>query len=154
MRSVCRERVRARPAAFVHCNRPAKVKLSEVLPEMKELKQRPDTMYIGGPVAANQMIVLVKAPDKPEASLNVFEDVYVCSSLKVIQAIINHDDENERFRIYAGYAGWAPRQLDNEVARGDWHIFQADADTVFDKSPSEIWPELIHRSAMKYVKAH
>jgi len=141
-------------AMGVVINRPTKVKLSEVLPDMKELKQRPDTMYIGGPVSRNQMIMLVKSPSKPEASVKVFEDVFVCSSLKVVQALLNHTDKKERFRIYAGYTGWAPRQLDNEVARGDWHIFQADANTIFDKSSSDIWPDLIRRSSTKYVRAH
>ena len=57
-------------AMGVVINRPTKVKLYEVLPDMKELKQRSDTMYIGGPVSRNQMIMLVKSPSKPEASID------------------------------------------------------------------------------------
>jgi putative transcriptional regulator len=53
------------------------------------------------------------------------------------------NQEGKNFRVYAGYAGWMPGQLDLEVARGDWHILQADADTIFEKELSDIWPELI-----------
>jgi len=50
------------------------------------------------------------------------------------------------FIVYAGYAGWAPGQLDQEVSRGGWHILQADQESVFDKTPEEVWPELIRRT--------
>jgi putative transcriptional regulator len=48
--------------------------------------------------------------------------------------------------VYAGYAGWGPGQLQAEIERGGWHVLPADAATVFDKNPAEIWPELIKRA--------
>jgi putative transcriptional regulator len=51
--------------------------------------------------------------------------------------------------VYAGYAGWAPGQLQAEIERGGWHVLPADAATVFDKNPANIWPELIKRAATK-----
>ena len=41
--------------------------------------------------------------------------------------------------MIAGYAGWAPGQLDNELARGDWHVVEADEDSVFSDRPAEVW---------------
>jgi len=57
----------------------------------------------------------------------------------------------ERFRAYAGYAGWASGQLDQEVERGDWHVLGAEAEMVFDKAPSEVWPELIRRGSLQWA---
>jgi putative transcriptional regulator len=59
--------------------------------------------------------------------------------------------KDERFRLFAGYAGWAPSQLDFERTRGDWHVLKADAEAVFSQNPSELWPELIHRVTVKWV---
>jgi putative AlgH/UPF0301 family transcriptional regulator len=42
--------------------------------------------------------------------------------------------------------------LDQEVSRGGWHILQADEESVFDKTPLEIWPELIRRSSALWVR--
>ena len=56
------------------------------------------------------------------------------------------------------YANWievsagAPGQLDNEIVSGGWHVLRADAETVFDKSASEIWPDLIRRSSAQWVR--
>ena len=133
-------------------NRPTTVKLSEVLPEIEGLQKRSDTIYLGGPVAKNQLMLLIRTSSPPEGSRLVFKDIYLSSSQTVIEKMIDKPDTPERFRVYAGYAGWAPGQLDHEVSRGGWHILQADEESVFDKTPSEIWPELIRRSSALWVR--
>ena len=70
-----------------------------------------------------------------------------------LQKMVAERDPDKKFRLYAGYAGWAPGQLDRELARGGWHVLQADVATVFEKVPSEIWPELINRSSGLWVRA-
>ena len=133
-------------------NQPTEVKLSKVLPEIEVLQQRPDTIYHGGPVAKNQLMLLIRTESPPEGSHRVLKDIYISSSRTVIQRIILDPTAKERFRVYAGYAGWAPGQLDLEVSRGGWHILRADPETVFDKSPPDIWPELIRRSSAQWVR--
>jgi len=139
-------------ALGVIINRPSELKLSAVLPELEVLRQRPDTIYLGGPVAKNQLLLLIRTSSPPEGSRLVFKDIHVSSSQAVIQRMIKNPEGEERFRVYAGYAGWAPGQLDNEIATGGWHVLRADAETVFDKSASEIWPDLIHRSSAQWVR--
>lgn len=133
-------------------NRPSEMKLSLVLPEIEALRQRPDTIYHGGPVAKNQLLLLIRTTSPPEGSRQVFKDIHLSSSQEVIQRMIKNAEGEERFRVYAGYAGWAPGQLDKEIATGGWHVLGADAETVFDKSPEEIWPDLIHRSSAQWVR--
>ena len=133
-------------------NRPSEIKLATVFPDIKALKERKDTIYVGGPVAVNRMLLLVGAPLVPEASQEVTQDVYISSSWKVLERLMKDAAKEERFRIFAGYAGWAPDQLDFETSRGDWHVLKADAETVFDKKPAEIWQELILRASVKWVR--
>jgi len=141
-----------RGAMGIIINRPSELKLSAVLPEIQVLGERPDTIYLGGPVAKNQLLLLIRTSSPPEGSRLVFEDIHVSSSQAVIKRMIKNPEGEERFRVYAGYAGWAPGQLDNEIATGGWHVLRADAETVFDKSASEIWPDLIHRSSAQWVR--
>ena len=135
-------------------NRPVQIKLSTVLPDIKELEQRNDTLHLGGPVGPSQILLLVKSSTPPEASMTVFNDVYLSSSQKVLQRLIKKPLEEERFKIFAGYAGWAPKQLESEFDRGHWHVLNADTETLFDKKPSEIWQELIHRVSVKWVRTN
>jgi len=133
-------------------NHPLKVKLSTVMPEIKELEQRKEKLFLGGPVEPGKVLLLLKSAAIPEDSIPVFGDVYVSSSRKALKRLIKSTNKSEKFRIYAGYAGWASGQLESEHDRGDWHVLKADAETVFDKKSSEIWQELIHRFTANWVR--
>ena len=133
-------------------NRPLNVKLSTLLPDIKDSEHRDKPLYLGGPVEPNKMLLLVKSATPPPGSLPVFKDVYVSASREELQRLIKSTSKDEKFKIFAGYAGWAPRQLEAERDRGDWHVFKADAETVFDKKFSGIWQELIHRLKTKWVR--
>ena len=133
-------------------NRPVELKLSTVLPDRKELERSKETLYLGGPVEPARVLLLVRSAKPPEASMAVFGDVYLSSSQKVLQGLIKKPVKEERFRIYAGYAGWAPKQLESELDRGHWHVLKADPETLFDKKSSEIWQELIQRVSVKWVR--
>ncbi len=133
-------------------NRPSEARLSNAFPEIEGLKKRTDTLSIGGPVRMDQMFLLIRSFDKPEDSRHVFKDIYISGSKTLLKRMIDRGETGKRFRVFAGYAGWAPQQLDREVALGSWHVLPADAETIFEKEPSQIWPELIRRSSLKWIK--
>jgi putative transcriptional regulator len=133
-------------------NHPTNVELSSVLPGIKGMKSRGNRVYIGGPVGVDEMFLLVRSASIPGKSLNVFGDVYMSMSRETLEGIIAKKDAGESFRVYAGYAGWTAGQLEREVTRGDWHVLNADAKTVFEKKPEAIWPKLIERASAQWVK--
>ena len=132
-------------------NRPTELSIAKVLPDVEGLEDRKEKIWVGGPVATGQMFMLVQASDPPEGSDRVFDDVYVSGSKELLGRLVVAEGDAAKFRIYAGHAGWAPRQLDAEVARRGWEILPGDADMVFDDSPGEIWPDLIERGAVKWA---
>ena len=142
-----------RGATGVIINRPTKLPLSNVLPGIKGLQKRTDTVYFGGPVEVSRIMMLIQSADPLKESIKVFNDVYISDSYAVLQRMVDRADAEGRFRIYAGYAGWAAGQLDAEVSRDDWHILEADANTVFELDPSKVWPEMIMRASAKWTKA-
>ena len=72
------------------------------LPDIKELDRRKETLYLGGSVESTRILLLVRSANPPEASMPVFGDVYLSSSQKALQRLIEKPDKEERFRIYAG----------------------------------------------------
>jgi putative transcriptional regulator len=135
-------------------NRPSNVTLASVFPDIKELKQRKDIIYVGGPVAVNQMLLLIGSKTVPDQATAVSEGVYISSSWKVLERLMKNTGKDERFRLFAGYAGWAPSQLDFERTRGDWHVLKAEAEMVFSQNSDELWPELIRRATVKWVRSY
>ncbi len=128
-------------------NRPTKVPLSEVLPAMPALKERTDVVNYGGPVEGNRILMLFRSEKRPEESKLVFNDVYVSTSKIALEQVIGMHKPEKELRLYAGYAGWFPGQLDSELLRGDWYIIDADVSSIFDKKPSELWRELYKRAS-------
>jgi putative transcriptional regulator len=134
-------------------NRPTRVQLTDLLPEVDELKERGDVVYVGGPVSKNRIVLLMRSDRHPREAGRVFADTYVSSSMETLRHAIALSREGGTFHAYVGYAGWGPGQLDSEVSRGDWHISPAEEAIVFDKAAEEIWPELIEKSAGRWVRA-
>ncbi|HKK16201.1 MAG TPA: YqgE/AlgH family protein, partial [Gammaproteobacteria bacterium] len=54
-------------------------------------------------------------------------------------------------RLFSGFAGWAPGQLETEIRRGDWHTWQANAAIIFSQAPDELWGDLIDLASAKWV---
>ena len=137
-----------RGARGVIINRKSDVKLAAVFPRISGLHQRPDTVYVGGPVARNQLLMVLRSDRPRRAAEHVVDDIYLSSSQQVLVDALNRA---AAVHVYAGYAGWAPGQLDREVARGDWHVLPADADTVFSDRPAKVWQELIEKGAVQWL---
>jgi len=139
-------------AVGVIINRPTEVRLVDLLPSVQGLKNRTDVVYYGGPVEGHRMLMLIRSGEKPEESGRMFGDVYFSSSKNTLESMLKSHKTAKQLRVYAGYAGWMPQQLDGEVLRGDWLIVRADARSIFEKKPSEVWPELIRRGAEIQVR--
>jgi putative transcriptional regulator len=139
-------------AIGVVVNRPSKLELRSVLPDVKGLTDRADTVFLGGPVERSQLLLLVRAATPPKDSLRVFEDVFVTASMEALSRAAEERSREVRFRLFAGYAGWGPGQLEMEIARGDWLIAPGDVERVFAAAPERIWSELVERESGRWVR--
>jgi putative transcriptional regulator len=139
-------------AIGVIINRPTDVELGKALPDVKELRGRREPIHLGGPVATGLMLLLMRASKRPEGTEAVFRDVYVSSKLEVLRRAAGHAGKQNRLRVFAGYAGWGAGQLDREIARGDWHVTDADAASIFETPARKLWPKLSERFSGEWTK--
>ena len=123
-------------------NRATGIKLSETLPDLDKSGAATHALHFGGPVALEGLIFLFRSDEPPEGVDGVMGNVYFSSNPEVLDGLIEEERGPEELRLYLGHSGWAPRQLDNELRRGDWEVVRADAFTVFRKKPETMWDEL------------
>src|SRR6185295_8313895 len=133
-------------------NRPTTTTLSRAFPEVKEFQGHADNLYIGGPVFQQVPLLLLRSRVYVQSADQVLEDVYFSQDLNTLTNILKKNSQKNVFRIYAGYAGWASGQLQNEFDRGDWRIIRADSGTVFEQDSETVWPEMIGRSSERLIK--
>jgi len=59
--------------------------------------------------------------------------------------------EAERVRVFAGYSGWGPGQLEAELAEPAWIVAPAETSDVFAADPDELWRRVLHRKGGKFT---
>lgn len=133
-------------------NRETEVELAVVFPDVEVLQGRDDSVFIGGPVERSGMMLLIRSEAEIDEAERVFADVQISGSRDLLAELAALDDPPV-FRTYAGYSGWSAGQLEMEIEQGAWHILPAEADTVFDPEPRSVWPRLIQRTDVRYVRA-
>ncbi len=123
-------------------NRPTGVPLSKIFAGEPLLEKQEGILFSGGPVGPGRFLLLLRSSRPPEDSLRVFADVYLGWSPGALRDARGITDS----RIFSGYAGWAPGQLEAEIARGDWHLLPAEVPLVFEQRPERVWEELAQRT--------
>ncbi|OGT71714.1 MAG: hypothetical protein A2W76_04125 [Gammaproteobacteria bacterium RIFCSPLOWO2_12_47_11] len=133
-------------------NRRTKIPVAEALPELQKMIPILDHLYIGGPVAVNNINLLIKSETSLATAKQVTNGIYLINTLAQFNQLVLDDIKPENFRLFSGFAGWAPGQLESELIRGDWYLWHASTETVFNPVPENIWHELIQIVSAKWVK--
>ncbi len=123
-------------------NRATEIPLSRVLSELDARETGDPALNFGGPVALDGLMFLFQSDDAPADAKSVMGDVYFSGDRELLETLLKKKEGRDRLKLYLGHSGWAPGQLQGEIARGSWTLIPADAFTVFRKSPEAIWPEL------------
>ena len=121
-------------------NRPTQVPLSRLFPDLKPLAQLHDKVYFGGPVEFGSVWFLFRAVKPPKHAIQAFEGVYFSANRELLLQLLARDKPMDGLRIFVGYSGWAPGQLEAEIARGDWTLEHAESDAIFNGKSEYPWP--------------
>lgn len=115
-------------------NKPLDVRLGELLQQLDiplndpEMEQLP--ILRGGPVAADQGFIIRRQHKQLSHHENPVVEITVSSSKQELMAIANGEYPGDAL-IALGCAGWAPGQLDTELANNDWLILPFSEFTLF-----------------------
>jgi putative transcriptional regulator len=131
-------------------NRRTQTPLSDALEKWKEAGRVRDPIYVGGPVGRTGMLALVRAKSTPDGGKRVIGDIHLMADKQGLIPFLS--DGPDRVRVYAGYAGWAPEQLESEIADGGWHVLPANPRLVFDVDPDTLWVRLSRLAEMQLAQ--
>lgn len=100
-------------------------------------------MYIGGPVERATVMVLVRAKSPPARAIHVTGDIFATVDPGILLEHTGKPGSGGDVRVYAGYVGWGPGQLEAELVRGDWIVAsEALEPIIFAAAPDELWKKL------------
>lgn len=121
-------------------NRPAGMSLKKIWASFTEGDCPVDRpIHVGGPVESP----LLAIHENPDASENeVMEGVYICSEKESLEQLIS--DPRGRFKVFTGYSGWGPGQLESELEVGSWFTTPARPDDIFSDD-EDLWDQVAAR---------
>jgi putative transcriptional regulator len=128
-------------AMGVVLNRESETPVAEALPMLAEYAEPEELVRIGGPVSPQSVVALGEFDDIEEAGTHVVGPL----------GTIDPDAGNEtlrRVRVYAGYAGWSPGQLDGELEAEAWLVQPARPEDPF--ADGDIWSAALRRKGGSY----
>ena len=124
-------------------NRPSGKQAGEMLladlPEV--LESTP--VFVGGPVQTNALSYLHTDSFLPNAS--ILPNLEMGHSLDELLDLGESFSASRKIRLFAGYAGWAPGQLDNEMKAKAWLTHPASLDLVFETAPEHLWRNILRQ---------
>lgn len=119
-------------ALGVVLNRPGPVGVGEFLPEWEKVATEPRVLFKGGPVGQNSFVGLaVSAGAVTLVDLEAGPDDTVLAL--------------EGVRIFNGYAGWGPGQLDGELDLGGWFVLESDTTDIISEDPEHLFRAVLRR---------
>jgi putative transcriptional regulator len=136
-------------AAGVILNRPSDTPLeSSPLDDWREVAADPPLVFVGGPVSPESAVCLARAtpygsPDGWEPVIGGLGVLDLGRGLASVRTVV------DRVRVFAGYAGWSPGQLEDEVAEGSWYVLDADPEDALSSQPGGLWRFVLKRQGGK-----
>ncbi|HET6370375.1 MAG TPA: YqgE/AlgH family protein [Nitrospiria bacterium] len=131
-----------RGATGLVVNRKTDVPVDRAIPEAKGLEGLSRFLFVGGPVQRDLLLALIETDKGLPDAQKILDRTYMTLDKETLLGSIKGGNGTQAVRIYSGYSGWGPGQLDGEVIRGDWTVIDADPDSVFSNDPSGIWEKL------------
>lgn len=131
-------------ALGVILNRASDAPVESLLSEWTDVVPAPVTIFEGGPVQPDSAICLARARpgcDPPGWSR-------VLGRLGTVDVTVDPPlllPELELMRVFAGYAGWAPGQLESEIDRGGWLVLDLLPSDPFAAAPETLWRAVLRR---------
>ena len=134
-------------AVGVVINRPSPVPVAEAVPPLEAIAGPGQPIFVGGPVQPQAVVVLAEFDDTERAGRLVMGSIGFLPE--------RTDGETAagilRARVFAGYAGWGPGQLEHELEEGSWIVEPALPEDLFSAEPEALWSAVLRRKGGEFT---
>ncbi|WP_199550835.1 YqgE/AlgH family protein [Streptomyces sp. N35] len=141
-------------------NRPTPVSVGDVLEGWAELTGEPGVVFQGGPVSLDSALGVAvipgdsteRAPSPSSRLRSSRGDPIGWRRVHGAIGLVDLETPPEllaaalgSLRIFAGYSGWGPGQLEDELADGAWYVVESEPGDVSSPVPENLWRAVLRR---------
>jgi putative transcriptional regulator len=129
-------------------NRPAGNKVGDAIAANLSDGLKEQELFLGGPVQPQALSFLHSDAFMPDA--NIMPNLTLEHSLDALVDIGDSFSPTRQLKIFAGYAGWSPGQLEDEMKRNTWLTHKASLELVFNTRPDQLWQSILKEKGWQY----
>lgn len=131
-------------ALGVMINKPSEVPVGDVLPRWTSVVSDPNVVFQGGPVSLDSALGLVsiESKDEPLGIRRVRDHIGLLdldTPLELVEPAV------AAMRVFAGYAGWSPNQVEGEIREGSWYVVDYESGDAFRSEATDLWRDVLRR---------
>lgn len=130
-------------------NQKLEAKFGEVIPQCAG-SQLP--LYLGGPVQRDNLFFVHSLGEMIEDSIEIKKGIYWGGNFEVLVELIHRNEiKSENIRLFIGYSGWSPGQLDDELEDKSWIVTNAKQRFVFSENEEQLWKTVMRSMGSDYA---
>lgn len=128
-------------------NDPSDTEVADVVPDLEAIAVD-EPVFVGGPVQPDALVVLGEFSDTEKAAWIVVSDVGLVSAQVDVEEL---PAAVRRGRVYAGFSGWGPGQLEEEIDEDAWIVEAPLPRELFPDDPAALWSDVLARMGGQYA---
>jgi putative transcriptional regulator len=143
-------------ALGVVLNRPSAIAAGDALPRWADAASEPAVVHLGGPVTPEAVVCLgrIRQRDAGLAPQGWTPLAGAVGAVDLDTEPADLVDALEALRVFAGYSGWGPGQLEAELLLGGWLLLAAEPDDAFTATPQTLWSQVLRRQGGSLALLH
>jgi putative transcriptional regulator len=129
-------------------NRPSPEELGDALSAWAQLQSDPSLVFVGGPVEPDALIAIARMREPTTGEVDPEHLAPLSGDLASADLAADPDDvipSISALRVFRGYAGWGPGQLEGEIEAGAWLVLDPEPTDLFTEEPDELWRAVLRR---------
>ena len=140
--------------AGVIINKPTTIPVKRVFPRSVDLKNASDSVYFGGPVDLETMLLVRRTSNPSKDERRIFGDLYLSVDPNRIAEILKDPSlDTADVRVFEGYSQWTAPQLEREKREDSWYDVPVQPESVFTSDPRQLWKQMVAQAKVQEVKA-
>jgi len=119
-------------------NKPSSYTVNDLIPDIESSLK----VYIGGPVAEDNLYFVHKVPELIPESIEIGNGIYWGGDFDTIQNLLKEDILSKHdIRFFLGYSGWSKQQLEEELQTTSWLIVENNFKNLFKIDSGSFWKD-------------
>lgn len=130
-------------------NKPTDIKITDAVEDFPDFNS---TLYFGGPAETDTLYFIHTLGDKLPGSKKITDDIYWGGNYEQLKLLVAIGKiQPHMIRFFAGYAGWEPSSVKEEVEETNWMLSTFNREIIFSKNSNDLWRTVLRSMGGKYA---